>query len=220
MKGVMLKSLLIKRILFWLIGLFAVVILLMWLFDYLITSNAKGKLFDEVSKVPKKKVALVLGTSPIGRDGHENVFFKHRIEAAAQLYKAGKVKYLLLSGDNHRNDYNEPVEMQKALKAKGVPSSAMILDYAGFRTLDSVVRALKIFGQDDIIIVSQKFHNERAIYLAEHYGMKAIGLNAKDAVGRKARKVSFREFFARTKMFVDFVFGKEPKYLGEKIQIK
>ena len=216
----MLKSLLIKRILFGLIGLFAVVILLMWLFDYLITSNAKGKLYDDVSQVPKKKVALVLGTSPIGKDGHENVFFKHRIDAAAQLYKAGKVKYLLISGDNHRNDYNEPVEMQNALKAKGVPVSSMILDYAGFRTLDSVVRALKVFGQDDIIIVSQKFHNERAIYLAEHYGMKAIGLNAKDAVGHKARKVSFREFFARTKVFVDFVFGKEPKFLGEKIQIK
>ena len=216
----LLKSLIVKRILFWLLGLIAVVILLMWLFDYLITSNARGKLYDDVAQVPKRKVALVLGTSPIGRDGNTNVFFKHRIDAAAQLYKAGKVKYLLLSGDNHRNDYNEPVEMQKALMAKGVPASALILDYAGFRTLDSVVRALEVFGQDDIIIVSQKFHNERAIYLAEHYGMKAIGLNAKDAVGYRAKKVSFREFFARTKVFVDFIFGKEPKYLGEKIQIK
>lgn len=215
-----LKSLLLKRICFWLLGLFAVVILLMWLFDYLITSNAEGKLYDDVSQMPKKKVALVLGTSPIGRDGNTNVFFKYRIEAAAELYKAGKVKYLLLSGDNHRNDYNEPVEMQKALRAKGIPASALILDYAGFRTLDSVVRALKVFGQDDIIIVSQKFHNERAIYLAEHYGIKAIGLNAKNAVGHRAKKVSFREFFARTKVFVDFIFGKEPKYLGEKIQIK
>ena len=110
--------------------------------------------------------------------------------------------------------------MQLALMEKGIPECAITLDYAGFRTLDSVVRAKEIFGQNNITIISQKFHNERAIYLAENHGIKAVGYNAKNVIGRYGIKTKIREYFARTKVFIDIIFGITPKFLGEKIEIR
>ena len=131
------------------------------------------------------------------------------------------MKKLIVSGDNHVKEYDEPGCMRDALIRKGVPSSAIVLDYAGFRTLDSVVRAKEVFGQEKITIISQRFHNERAIYLAEHYSIKAIGYNAKDAkrTKRSLMITVVRESISRVKMFIDFLTGKEPKFLGEKIVV-
>lgn len=111
--------------------------------------------------------------------------------------------------------------MRDALISKGVPSSAIVLDYAGFRTLDSVVRAKEVFGQEKITIISQRFHNERAIYLAEHYGIEAIGYNAKDAkrTKRSLMITVVRESMSRVNMFIDILTRKEPKFLGEKIVV-
>lgn len=103
---------------------------------------------------------------------------------------------------------------------RGIPSNKIFLDYAGFRTLDSVIRAKEIFDQKSITIISQQFHNERAIYLAEKNGIAAIGFNARDVTGTHGLKIRVREEFARTKAYLAILFGVQPKFLGEKIEIK
>ena len=126
----------------------------------------------------------------------------------------------ILSGDNNKREYNEPEEMKKALIAQGVPEQAIFLDYAGFRTLDSMVRAKEVFMQDSITVISQHFHNERALYLAEKTGLNAIAYDAKDVPGSHGLKVRLREYLARVKMFIDLLIGKQPHFLGETIEIK
>lgn len=184
--------------------------------------NARGKNFVETANVPYNKVALVLGTSPKMPSGKPNFFFTSRIAAAARLYKAGKVSYLLVSGDNGSRSYDEPTCMKEALMAAGVPEKAIVLDYAGFRTLDSVVRAKEIFGQSSLTVVSHRFHNERAIYIAEHYGMTVVGYCAKSPAltKRSIMTTLVRESASRVKMFLDLLTGRGPKFLGEKIEIK
>lgn len=184
--------------------------------------NARGKNFVETTNVPYHKVALVLGTSPKMPSGRPNFYFTSRIDAATRLYKAGKVSYLLVSGDNGSKFYDEPTCMKEALMAAGVPEKAIVLDYAGFRTLDSVARAKEIFGQSSLTVVSHRFHNERAIYIAEHYGLTAVGYCAKSpALTRRSIMTTLvRESASRVKMFLDMLTGRGPKYLGEKIEIK
>ncbi|MDM8568569.1 ElyC/SanA/YdcF family protein [Thiotrichales bacterium HSG1] len=183
--------------------------------------QTQDRLYSDISKVPNKKIALLLGTVKYLRRGNINSYFKYRIDAAVQLYKAGKVKHILASGSNHTSYYNEPVDMQKALMARGVPAHAITLDYAGFRTLDSVIRCKKIFSQEtDIIIVSQKFHNKRALFIGDFYNIKSIGFNAKDVPFKKDFKTTIREYLARFKAVLDLYFLKtQPKFLGKKVQI-
>ena len=126
----------------------------------------------------------------------------------------------MVSGDNSSTDYDEPSTIKNDLVAQGIPPTKIFLDYAGFRTLDSVVRSKEIFGQHEVTIISQQFHNERGIYIAESKGMKAVGINAKDVSTPYGFKTRLRERFARVKMMLDLIFGKKPKFLGEKIQIK
>jgi len=186
-----------------------------------IPHDTQDFLFTDVNSVPFQKVALVLGASKHLRGGYPNPYFYNRIYAAKELYDAGKVKAFVMSGDNSRKEYNEPEDMRNALVELGVPDSIIYLDYAGFRTLDSVVRMNKIFGQKSFIVVSQKFHNERAVFLAQYYDLEAYGYNAKDvALGRSSYKTKIREKFARVKVFVDMVFGKKPKFLGDPVEIK
>ena len=146
----------------------------------IVSSSTKNLNYDSISLVPTKKVALVLGTSKYLSNGNENLFYSYRINAVTELYKNKKVSFILISGDNGTQYYNEPETIKKDLIANGIPSEVIFLDYAGFRTLDSIVRCKKVFGEDDIIVVSQQFHNERAIYLAKANDMKAVGYNAKD----------------------------------------
>ena len=169
---------------------------------------------------PKNKVGLVLGAVKVTSSGHINSYYTHRINAAIELYNAGKIEYILISGDNSRKDYDEPTSFKTDLIAKGIPEDKIFLDYAGFRTLDSVVRAKAIFGQSEITIISQQFHNERAIYLARHRGINAIGYNAKNSYAHHRSATRFREYFARAKASMDVLFNVEPKFLGEKIEIK
>ena len=154
------------------------------------------------------------------RSGNINLYFKYRIAATAKLYKAGKIDFVLVSGDNGNKQYDEPTDFKEELMKNGIPEDKIFLDYAGFRTLDSVVRAKKIFGQTKLMIISQEFHNERAIYLAEKNGMEAVGFNAKDVGKRYGIKVKIREIFSRTKVFIDILFRVQPKFLGEAIEIK
>ncbi len=188
--------------------------------NHLIEKNAENKTFSNSSKIKKNKVGLVLGTSRKLQNGRTNLYFKYRIEAAVELYKSGKIDFILVSGDNGNKSYDEPTDFKNELIKKGIPSGRIFLDYAGFRTLDSVIRAKEIFGQVSITVISQKFHNERAIYLAEKNGISAIGFNARDVSGRYGLKTQIREYFARTKAFLDVILGVEPKFLGKKIEIK
>lgn len=180
---------------------------------------ADSKTYTEVTTIPRNDVGLLLGTSPKLKNGNNNLYFDYRILAAAELYKAGKIRYILISGDNRKKDYNEPEEMKEALMQKGVPEGVIYLDYAGFRTLDSVVRAQEVFGQSRLTVISQRFHNERAIYLAGKNGIDAIGYNAKDVNAYAGIKTNARELLARVKMFIDLAIDKQPHFLGEKIVI-
>lgn len=183
---------------------------------------AKEYVYGNTDEIPYNRVGLLLGTNPIGPNGGPNYYFTYRIEAAVRLYEAGKISYILVSGDNHSKAYDEPMCMKEALMKKGIPESVIYLDYAGFRTLDSIIRAKEIFGQDSFTIISQKFHNERAIYLARHYGISAIGFNAKDVrMAATNLKIAIgRESMARVKMYIDILFNKQPKFLGEQIEIE
>ncbi|MBP0602778.1 SanA/YdcF family protein [Aeromonas sanarellii] len=183
-------------------------------------SDARHYTYDDVNAVPYNRVALVLGTSKYLIGGSPNHYFKYRIKAAAELYNNGKVDYILVSGDNATVQYNEPRQMRRALIQAGIPASAIYSDYAGFRTLDSIVRAKEVFGQARFTVVSQAFHNERAIFIARHFGIEAIGFNALDPSAYQGIRTRVREVFARLMGLLDlYVLDKGPKFLGEPILI-
>ncbi len=182
--------------------------------------SAQGRCFDAVEGVPEAPVAVVLGTSARLADGRANLFFLPRMEAAAALFKAGRVKALIVSGDNGAQGYDEPTDMKRMLMQMGVPAEKVVCDYAGFRTLDSVVRAKEVFGQQRMIFVSQRFHNARAIYLARAFGIEAYGLDAKDVPVALSVKTFLREKLACVKAVLDVnMLGTQPKFLGEKVAV-
>lgn len=188
--------------------------------NIVVNQTAKKYITDNLANVKPKNVGLLLGTSKNLKNGAKNDFFYNRIDAAVELFKGGKISNIIISGDNSRTDYNEPTDMKAELVKNGIPDSLIYLDCAGFRTLDAVVRARDIFGQNSFIVISQKFHNERAVYLARKFGIDAFGYNAKEVQAYKGFKTKVRELFARDKMFLDLFFGVKPKFLGEKITIK
>jgi SanA protein len=205
----------------WKYGVVSLVIMiaLVWSCDYVIRRSAEGRVYTHVDDIPHRHVGLLLGTSKYLGSGVNNRYYQYRIDAALKLWQSGKVNVFVISGDNSRQDYNEPETMRNDLIAAGVDSTRIALDYAGFRTLDSVVRVKEIFSQDSITVISQRFHNERAIYLAGKHGIDAIGFNARDVEVSSGLKTQLREKFARVKVFVDQLFGIEPKFLGPKVVI-
>lgn len=188
--------------------------------NWKINSTTKNLITSDINKVPIENVGLVLGTSRDLRNGHMNPYFRYRIEAAVELYKAGKIKNILVSGDNSSKTYNEPEDMRNELLKAGIPEEDIYMDFAGLRTLDSVIRARDIFGQHEFTVISQQFHNERAVFIAREHGIKAFGYNAKDVNSKLGFKTQLREKFARAKVFWDFLFGVEPKFKGETIKIE
>ena len=199
----------------WLICFISVIcLLLMLICNQIVVNNAKGKVFSDIDSIKYNKVGLLLGTTPQARIGRiTNYFFVYRIDAAEQLYKAGKIEKILISGDEHSLDgVNEPECMRDSLVARGVPASAIFLDGKGYRTICSIVNANKVYGLKSFTIISQKFHNERAIYQAEHLGLDVENIqayNAKDPKSRRAYLTTIREYFARVKMFLDLMTTKE-----------
>ncbi|MCO5268383.1 MAG: YdcF family protein [Brumimicrobium sp.] len=187
--------------------------------DYKVSDFSKGKNFNQVDDIPYNKVGLVLGTSKYRVSGGINLYFKYRIDAAVELFNHGKIDFILVSGDNSTPSYNEPKQFMEELIKRGIPKEKIFLDYAGFRTLDSMIRAYKVFGQHSITVISQKFHNERAIYLAEHNDMKTIGFNAKDVTKSYGFKTMIREYLARIRAILDVWFKTQPKFLGKEIII-
>ena len=176
---------------------------------------------DNVNEVPYHKVGLLLGTSPQQAPGIPNAYFTSRIEAAAELYRHKKIDFILASGDNRAMSYNEPREMRRALVKAGVPKERIILDFAGIRTLDSVLRAKSVFMLQDFTVISQGFHNERAIFIAQNAGIKADGFNAiEPGTDFSYLKVRAREFFARIKCVLDIYFLETgPHFYGPHINI-
>lgn len=184
-----------------------------------VIANAEEKLHVDVDAIPYNKVGLLLGSNPELPSGRENPYYHYRIDAAVALFKAGKIDYILASGDNHIVSYDEPTFMMEDLIKAGIPKDRIYLDFAGFRTLDSVVRCKEVFGESNITIISQQFHNERALYIADKKGLNAIGFNAKDVSARAGAYTNAREKLARVKMVLDLWFGKDPKFFGDPIHI-
>ena len=213
-----------KKIFFKLIKLSTAIVLVsvlaIFLSDWVVKHNTKEKLYNSTQEISFNRVGLLLGTRKILQNGHINLYYKYRIDATVALYKAGKIERILISGDNGNTAYDEPTDMKNDLIAKGIPATHISLDYAGFRTLDSMVRSKEIFGQQSITVISQPFHNERAVYIAQCKNIDAIGYNAKDVTASYGVKTRLRERFARVKMMLDLTFGKKPKFLGKKIIIR
>ena len=187
-----------------------VCLMLMLICNQIVVNNAKGKTFSEIDSIKYNKVGLLLGTTPQARITKvKNYFFIYRLDAAEQLYRAGKIEKILISGDENSLDgVNEPECMRDSLVARGIPVSAIIHDGKGYRTINSIVNANKVFGLKSFTIISQEFHNERAIYQAEHLGLDVENLqayNAKMPKSRRAYITTIREYFARVKMFWDLI---------------
>jgi SanA protein len=213
----------IFKMIYWLIGLGLLGVLVSAAFvfhaDRVATKAGEGKLFSAADEVPEMPVALVFGCAKMYQ-GRENLYFKYRIEAAVALWKAGKVECFIVSGDNHAHDYNEPQDMMEAMIEGGVPDEKIVCDFAGLRTLDSVVRAKEIFGVEKVVLISQEFHNERAAYLAKSVGLEAVGLNAQSVGGPSAKSNLRREKLARVRMWFDVnILKTDPKFLGEKEEL-
>lgn len=188
--------------------------------NQIVVNSTKEKVFNDINSIKSAEVGLLLGTTPQTRiGGRKNMFFKYRIDAAEDLYNAGKIKYILISGDENSLDgVNEPECMKDSLVARGIPKNVIFLDRKGFRTLDSVVRMSKVYGVRIFTIISQRFHNERALYLAEHLGLDVEDLqayNAKEPTSTMSMMTYIREYFARVKMFFDIWTNKQPSNLED-----
>ena len=215
-KVLLLKKRLVKIIL----SVFSLILLMVVILNLILSFTTRKYVYNNLADLPYHKAGLVLGTSQYDQQGRINMYFYYRIIAAVELYKAGKIDYLIVSGDNSHLKYNEPLLMKKELVNRGVPACQIILDFAGFRTLDSVVRCSEVFGQDDYTVISQEFQNRRAIFIGRHFHIKMTGYNARNVYSFISYKIKFREIFARVKVFIDLYITKQsPKFLGEKIDI-
>ncbi len=198
----------------------ALTLILVLFVNHWIDSRTNGSIYDSSDAIPANRVGLVLGTSRYLRSRRPNPYFDNRIAAAVELYGKGKIRKLVISGDNRRSSYNEPRDMKDALVKNGIPGDDIFLDYAGFRTYDSVFRLKEIFGQSRFTVISQEFHNRRAIYIAEALGLDAVGFNARDVGGASGLKIRVRELLARVNAVLDVLVRKRPKFLGERIEIR
>lgn len=204
-----------RRIILWCLAILGIFVVFIALCDIMVSRNASGETYDNVDNIPYRKVGLILGTSPISIwTGRRNYYFDARIKAGADLYKAGKVDWIVVSGGYYRNSengYDEPVAMRDSLMKQRVDSTRIILDYDGTRTLNSITKMRDVYGQDSITIISQKYHNERALYQAKHLGIDAIAFNAKTP-GRCTSwwRNRGREVLARVKLFMDVARGLHP----------
>ncbi len=185
-----------------------------------VEQSTASEVYRDVATIPHNKAGLLLGTSKTLRSGAPNLYFQYRIDATLVLYRAGKIEVVVISGDNGRHTYNEPEDMKAELVRGGIPEDKIYLDFAGFRTLDSVIRMDKIFGQQSFTVISQDFHNRRAVYIARAKGLQAVGFNAKDVTAYAGFKTQCREKLARVKVFLDLWFNKNPKFLGEQVPIQ
>lgn len=206
-----------RKVLKGLVFILILVIAFILISNIWIVQSTRQSVFTDAESVPFNEVALVLGTSNKLTDGSPNPFFENRIRTAALLYHQKKVAHFILSGDNRTQYYNEPLAMKTALMKLGVPASVITLDYAGLRTLDSVVRSKEIFGQDQLTIITQSFHCYRALFISSYYDIKAIAVITNELPREDAPIVYLREYLARTKAVLDlYILKTTPRHLGDK----
>lgn len=191
-------------------------VLVILLCNWWVVYSTKSQIYFDLNKLPANDVGLVLGTSKYVKNGNENLFFRYRMEATARLWKEGKVKFLILSGNNDSEFYNEPEDMQKALLKLGVPSDVMIPDYAGYRTFDSILRCKEVFKQHHITIISQNFHNARALYIGNYEGINGVAFAAQDVPDGYSLKTLVREYMARPLAMLDVHFLRPQPETGNK----
>jgi SanA protein len=203
-----------RRIIF---GLIAAGLLFFVLCNVWVVSTTSGKVYENQTQLPDHRMALVLGTSSKSVGGGPNPYFEKRMETAADLFRNGKIDHFILSGDNRSRYYNEPMQMRSALVEKGVPATSITLDYAGLRTLDSIIRCKQIFGQDKITIITQPFHSYRALFISDYYDIDAVAMVAAEPNFENSVKVRLREYLARTKAVLDlYLLNSAPKNLNQK----
>jgi len=186
---------------------------------YVVNTATSRQIYNDINQIPKNRVGLLLGTAKYN-DKSKNIinqYYQHRIDAAVALYMAGKVDFIIVSGDNSTLYYNEPLLMKNDLIARGVPAKCIYMDNAGFRTLDSILRCRDVFGQTRFTIISQRFHNQRAVYIANHKNVQTVAFNAED--GDSFWDVAIREKMARVKMMLDLLLNKQAKLYGDNIEI-
>lgn len=211
----------ILKIFFSLILITLLITISLILINTRIKNTTSEYIFTDIDKLPKNKVGLLLGTALYVENGKKNLFMLYRIQSAIELLNKGQIEYILVSGDNETVSYNEPMDIYNELIEQGVPENKIFLDYAGFRTLDSVIRADKVFDQNEYTIISQRFQLERAIYIARDKNINAIGYTAKDVYTANGLKTYIREVFARILMFIDLnIKNTQPKFLGDIVEIK
>lgn len=191
---------------------------LAWFAERRLDRAAEAKSFVDAGKVPVVNVALVLGTAPIGPEGGPNRYFVYRLDAAAALYKAGKVKYFIVSG-TREGRYDEPTAMRDGLVARGVPAAAIYRDFGGDRTLDSIVRARRVYGQTRLIVVSQRFHLARALFLALHEGIEAWGFEARDVDQPYSIFTELRRYPSALRAYWDVWNGMRAEEAGKPVRI-
>ncbi len=185
-----------------------------------VVASTQGRVFSQLAGVPANAVGLVLGTAKYLPAGGINPYFQNRMQAAADLYHAGKIKHLILSGSNQTPAYDEPTEMRRSLRELGVPDAAMTADYAGRRTLDSVVRARDIFGQSRLTVISDRFHVYRALFLCDQYGIAAVAYGAPNLPWSASARTRLREYGARCKAVLDvYLLGTQPRFRGAPIAL-
>lgn len=179
--------------------------------NFIVIQSSKDRTYDNVKDIPYRETGLLLGTSPFTRSGETNSFFTHRIDAAIELYNANKISYILVSGNGkNTKGYDEPQYMKKYLVERGIPSNIITLDKKGLRTFDSVIRARETFDLSNFTVISQRFHNERAIFIADYNNVDAIGFNAEEVTFQSAIFVKIRELFAKVKVFIDLIYSENP----------
>jgi SanA protein len=189
--------------------------------DFWVARVAQGRCFSSLDLVPQAPVGLVLGCSERLRNGRRNLYFDRRIAAAAELFHSGRVRALIASGDNQRADYDEPSSMKAALVRAGVPEQFVTCDFAGFSTLDSVLRARDVFGQSRIVVVSQRFHAERAVFIAREHGIDVYSFDAAAVGGAVGLKLRPRESAARVAAVLDVaLLNTEPKFRGPSVDVE
>lgn len=183
--------------------------------NMLVISTGRKDRATSLEVIQATDVALVLGANPRLSNGYPNPHYEHRINAAAELYRQGKVRHLLVSGANDTPNYDEPTAMRASLMARGVPAEAITRDFAGLRTLDSVIRAKEIFGLNRLIIVSQRYHLDRALLIARNHNIEAQGYAAADVSRRYGIRTEIREVLARFVAVMDvYVINRRPRHLG------
>lgn len=197
------------------------VVLWMIIWNRWVAGKAVAYIYDDIGSVPPMKTALVLGTAKRSAAGFPNPYFAARIEAAAYLYANNKIRHLIVSGSGKSSKGNEALDMKNALIKHGVPENAIILDEEGYRTLASLLRCRDVFHQPKAILISQKFHLERSVFMGRILHMDVIGYCAKSVRGTHAWRMDLREYLARLKCLVDLVLlflqGKLHRHEGGKV---